>query len=62
MKPKNQKEGVFLEVINQLEAQGKNLKPILKGYILLAIGAVEMILLYGYSRTKEEIKYLRQLL
>lgn len=61
MKLKDHKEGTFLEIINQLEVQGKSLKPTIKGYVMLAIAAVEMILVYGYGRTKGEIAILRQL-
>ncbi|OGI00053.1 MAG: hypothetical protein A2Y25_09090 [Candidatus Melainabacteria bacterium GWF2_37_15] len=60
MELKDHKEGTFLEIINQLEVQGKKLKPKIKGYILIAMLAVEMVLIYGYGRTKEEIIRLRQ--
>ncbi len=61
MKLKDSREGVFLEVINLLETQGKKLKPAIKGYVLIAIMAVEMVLIFGYGRTKEEINCLRQI-
>jgi hypothetical protein len=61
MKLKDHRESVFLEILNQLELQGKRLKPILKGYVRIAVTAVEMVLIYGYGRTKEEIKCLRHL-
>ncbi len=60
MNLKDHKEGVFLEIINQLEAQGSSLKPTVKGYTFLAIIAVEMVLINGYGRTKEEINFLRK--
>ncbi len=62
MKIKDHREGVFLEILNQLELQGNKLKPTVKGYVLIALTAVEMILVFGYGRTKEEISHLRQLL
>jgi hypothetical protein len=61
MRLKDHREGVFLEVINQLEAQVKKIAPMLKGYIYVAIMAIETVLVFGYGRTKEEINQLRQL-
>jgi hypothetical protein len=61
MQLKDHREGVFLEVINQLETQAKKITPMLKGYIYVAIMAIETVLMFGYDRTKEEIEQLRQL-